>query len=352
MRLVLVSLALVATACGSHDSPPPATMPAPAVPAPAPPAPPPEPARAPLEIHEWGLIDHSLATGQLELATGPGTPAVPMVARKPVLYAHLIDGAESATLDVLVRVPTGALLEHWPASSELTEHTLAWRAATITRGACAAEVARDLGTQREAAAPCAAPDGFCEVAELPRYRTDDHDCIRVGDVAAPLLFYRATAQPSTLPIDVTVRPDRALALRARRSLAGAPEAIFRITSSPLGRLVARAPLPGVEQSLTIGPATERLDPQAAQSAMRDDLRALGLTTSEADAFLGAWADELFGAIAPTGRTARRGVVATRPVDILIYWLPPDAIPAIAELEITPTPTAIRRAFLVRVDLGA
>jgi hypothetical protein len=69
----------------------------------------------------------------------------------------------------------------------------------------------------------------------------------------------------------------------------------------------------------------------------------GMTESERDAFLCAWETELRTAPAP--RAAPR-----IHHDDLLSWLPAAAIARTASLEVTPTPTAIRRAIGVRVEL--
>lgn len=174
---------------------------------------------------------------------------------------------------------------------------------------------------------------------------------------AHLLFYRASTRVDALPIRVTRAPDLAVEVSATRELSGAPGSILRISTGlsgpwPQGRVViARAPMPGIGQRISIPVGTDAIDPADARRAMERELAELGLTPSEAAAFLTAWADELFGP--PSTDAARRGApIARPPQDVLLYWMPPSAIDAVATITVEPSAAALRRAFLVRVDLGA
>ena len=88
------------------------------------------------------------------------------------------------------------------------------------------------------------------------------------------------------------------------------------------------------------------------------LAAAGLTTSEVDAFLRAWAEPLFGTSWPLDedQAARRdlSVRSRRPIagppPTLIYVMPEATVSQLAELTITPTPRSVRRVMVVRVDL--
>ena len=56
---------------------------------------------------------------------------------------------------------------------------------------------------------------------------------------------------------------------------------------------------------------------------------------------------------PKARSARLPAIAPGPPqDSVIYWLSTPAVDAIATLAIDPPPAAVRRAFLVRVNLGS
>jgi hypothetical protein len=349
MRISLALWALAFVSCGSPSSEqPPPSSPSPSEPAPASD---PTPASAvEVELHEWGLVDHALATGAVELATGPGEPARPMPMRKPVIYAHLADGVDRAELSVAATVAGGQVLEHWPAPV-IEGPTVRWPHVVVTRGACAGHddpsaVARE-ASQRDALSYCRAPDGFCEVRELATYRTTDHDCLEVGGAVASLLFYRATASPEGLPITATLGADGALVITARRSMSGAPGALLRIREASDGVYLARTGPPGVGQSVTLASPTEPLRAADERAALDRDLRALGMTASESEAFLRAWASELLAGPSASGRRAARW---SGPRDILLYWLPEDAVTALSALAIEPATVRVRRAFLVRVDL--
>src|SRR5688572_6753362 len=178
-RLVLAALLL---GCGGTSTPP--------APTPAPtPAPDTEGSTVTVELHEWGLADVG-AGGVVELSSGPGTPALPMPVRKPVIYAHLV-GAEQATINVAARIPNGALLESWPAG-ERAPDGIRWSNVAVRRGACAPMATRDLPQRGETA------DGYSELGELPNYVTDDHDCMTVSGSAAGLLFYRGSTRADAL----------------------------------------------------------------------------------------------------------------------------------------------------------
>jgi hypothetical protein len=340
VRLAL--LVSIAVACGSPRADAPPTPPA------RPPAPPaPEPTPTPIaEIHEWGLVDVDLTSGTVELSTGPGVPAWPVIARKPVLYVHLL-GADRATLDVRATVPGGAILEHWPAGA-LGEGSIAWHVG-VSRGACA-DVARWLTVARETTA-CTAPDGFCEVAELPRYATDDADCLDVGGVQASLLFYRASVRADALPLRVERGAD--MVVRVTGATSDAPRPMLRLSTAlsgpwPMGHVVvARADRPtGAAVALPVG--TVAVDRAAERAVMTRTLGELGLTAAEARVFCDAWAGALFG---EDPGAARRGpLAASMSQDVVLYWLSPAEVSRLAVLDVGPAPVAIRRAFLVRVVL--
>ena len=291
-----------------------------------------------LALHEWGLVDVDLATGLAELSAGPGQPARPVVARKPVIYAHLVE-RDQASLDLRVRVPGGSILEHWPVGT-LGPDSIAWHA-QVSRGACPpAETAQPQP-------PCASADGYCETHELPRYVTGDADCFGTGAGPAALLFYRAQVPAGALPLGFV----RAADLRVR--VTGPTRPLLRISTALTGpwpaghRVIARG-----EDDLAVG--TEAVDPAAERTAMEGALRGQGLTPDEARVFLDAWSVELFGAVAPAARDAQRASRRWQQQasqDVILYWLTPAEIERIAPLEAS-IPVTTRRAWLVRVTLPA
>lgn len=341
-----LSLALLLTSCGAST---PASSPPPEPASDVTEAAEPAEGEAPVvALHEWGLVDVDLASRTAELSAGPGAPAVPVVARKPVLYAHLID-REAASLDLRVRLPEGgAVLEHWPPAA-IEGRAIPWHL-EVRRGACPAPAA----PSRDLARACDAPDGFCEVAELPRYVTRDHDCIEVGGQRAALLFYRASIPLEALPLRVERAAD--LTVRVTAGAPRAPGTILRVSSGlsgpwPPGHLVlARAALPVAAGTVEVPVGEAQLEPGDERSAMERTLTSeLGLTADEARVFLEAWADELFGP-AQAARESRRRA-GPRQRDELLYWLSAGEIDRVAALEAS-APIVTRRAFLVRVALGA
>lgn len=302
---------------------------------------PPEQQPAIVTFHEWGLLDVDLATGIAELASGPGAPARPVIARKPVLYAHLGSGVDRAQLELRVAMPGGSFLEHWPAGV-IEEGALRW-ALEVSRGQCPRTSSP--GAARDRSRACDTPDGFCEVDELPRYVTDDHDCMMVGGMPAALLFYRAQIPIASLPI--TVRREAALTVRASSlELPSGPRAMLRISTGlsgpwPVGhRVIARAERAQGEVVIPVG--NTPLDPGAERAAMEEVLRGeLRLSASEARVFLDTWAPVLFGSGAQPPQP---------PQDVLIYWLSRPEIERMAPILAT-APADLDRAWLVRVVLG-
>jgi hypothetical protein len=315
------------------ETAPPATGTAPPATGTAPPATGTDTATPALALHEWGLVDVDLAAGVAEISAGPGQPARPVVARKPVIYAHL-RGEDAVSLDVRVRIPGGAILEHWPAG-ELGADTIRWHG-DVTRGACSGGARGPVRDQP----PCASADGFCETSELPRYVTGDHDCITTAAGPAALLFYRARVPVDALPL----RFERAADLRVRA--AGPTRPLLRISTGltgpwPVGRrVIARG-----DAELAVG--TALVDPAAERSAMERTLRELGLTAAEARVFLDAWAVDLFGAGAERESSRRPARAVAQ--DVILYWLTAAEIERIAPLEAS-IPVTTRRAWLVRVTL--
>lgn len=306
--------------------------------------PPPSAPVAVVALHEWGLVDVDLASGTVELSAGPGTPARPVVARKPVLYAHLVDG-DTASVDLRVRLPEGAaVLEHWP-PADVQGAVIPWRL-DVRRGACPAAPSRDL------AAACDAPDGYCEIAELPRYVTRDHDCMQVGGQSAALLFYRASIPAGVLPLRIERAPDGAVRVTSARPRPEGPPAVLRISTAlsgpwPPGHVViSRAERPAQPGTVEIPVGSVALDPAAERSALARTITTdLGLSADEARVFVEAWGDELFGRA-----SAARETPPPRAQDVLLYWLAPSEVGRLSALEAA-EPISVRRAFLVRVDLG-
>jgi hypothetical protein len=71
---------------------------------------------------------------------------------------------------------------------------------------------------------------------------------------------------------------------------------------------------------------------------------LGLTESEAGAFLAAWDTELFPAETPP--VAEEVERMPAPITTLLYFLAPSDAERVSHLSFTPAPTAVRRAMAV------
>ena len=287
-------------------------------------------------VHEWGLVDVA-PDGSSEIAAGPGRPR-PATSdhaprRKPVLYVHVVTG--TPTFSVEVSLDHGRVVEHWP-SATATATGIRWDRVVAERTPCPGLVpgtaSRDARREVEA---CGTPDGICEVRELRSYETSDAACLSVGGARGSMLFYRGDGPRPPLPLAVARQADGSVQVTRTAAFTGD---VVRITRSGGATRIGRVTLSGDSASLAV-PAMA-VDATAERARLVREAMALGLTASEADAFARAWSDELFG---PTG-----GAVAR---DALIYWLPPSAVDATARLRFAPPPTEVRRAMMVRVDLG-
>lgn len=342
----LVLLASCATTSSDDGTSPPTT-------------PPSDPARPAWEVHEWGLVDVVAADGRAEIAAGPGRPGAPgpntqpidhpVITRKPVLYVHLGAGVDTLTFRASVTLPNGRVVEHWPSTS-LTTNGLTWDGVVATRGACSASSTRDDRPARRGLVACGTEDGYCEVQDLPRYVTSDADCLAVSGTNAMLLFYRGASTNPALPVRATRGEDGRITLTNDTAMAGAPSGVYRITARTEGLtrgresimpattlLTRRARMPPPGSSASLDVAEDAMNVTQLHTALLTDMRALGLTDDEARAFMDAWSDELF--------------VAPHATDVVLYWLTPAAIERVAQLRFEPEPTTVRRAMMVRIDLG-
>lgn len=257
-----------------------------------------------------------------------------MPMRKPVLYVHLGDGRTEMRFDLDVHVPGGSVLEHWPAGAGSGD-LLGW--SDVTARACDA-----LPTVPPFEGPCDAPDGYCERHDLGDYTASGAACLEVGGTSAPFLFYRGSS-----PLD-------ALPLRYSEVTAGGIEVVYAGDVAPVRRvlrfahvngalLVSEAEIPAGGGTFVLPMPTTPADRAALEAGCRADLVALGLTESEADAFVRAWASELFAV--PAAREAPAIVDS-----YLLYWAPTSAVDRMAELTFTPVPTRVVRAMAARVEL--
>lgn len=297
---------------------------------------------APYEVHEWGLVDVS-AQG-IEVAAGPGRPSepdVPMPVRKPVLYFHR-DGTEPLEVTVTVRLPHGRLLEHWPLG-EATASELRWRGVRVGAEGCgpSREAAPERDRSPARAMPrrvaCRSEDGICELPELPRYVSDDADCLDVGGVPARLLFYRGSATAVSLPLSLRAGPGLGVVVQGASPTASSVGTLMRIrrTSSSDVR-IARAEAPTAGATALLAKPEQRVDVARERRLLAEALEARGLSPGEARAFVGAWSASLFEGEGPS-------------TDAVVYVLPEADVASVAELGLTPAPRAIRRVMMVRVD---
>lgn len=308
------------------------------------------------ELHEWGLLDVAPG-GHYELAAGPGDPQPPTPAptiatpsqmrpttalppgptgiptsrpptggrRKPVVYVHA-----DAPVEFQLEVHTsGPLAEHWPPTT-VESQMVRWQVAAQP-GACTS------GTYPTADSPqCAdAPDGYCELADLPGYETADGACLTVDGQTWDHLFYRSGGSAPTLPIRVTSNAGEVSIENV--SLASPQGGVYRFSRTGSETVVQRIDMPAVGATATMAQGTTSPGVRAELSGL---LRSGGLTNDEAQAFEQAWFDELFD----NGSTGGAPVVA----DAIIYILPAAHLDPVSRLVAEPAPTQIKRMFWVRV----
>ncbi len=278
-----------------------------------------------------------------------------MSVRKPVVYVRLLDGAAEVTFGLRVALSGGTIVEHYP-DATFTGGGLEWPSIIARQ---AHESAR-YGTERSARRQprCGTADGICEVRELDRYDAPSAAGLDVGGVASGLLFYRASVPSVALPISATRSADLTVHVTATASMAGAPGSIWRLSTAlsgpwPAGRMVvSRAAFPAAGASVDLAVGTAVLTRAEGAAELGQALTALGLTEDERAAFMAGWGDDLFGPDDSSREARDQTMPAPRLQDVLLFFLPEPAVDGIATLTATPAPRAIRRAFLVRIDLGA
>ncbi|MFO0685550.1 MAG: hypothetical protein U0234_26050 [Sandaracinus sp.] len=318
--------------------------------APPPPSSAAAPAGAPYALHEWGVVDVA-PSGVVEIAAGAGQPQRPVSVRKPVLYVHLLDGLAEQTFGLDVTLASGSFSEHVP-DATITGTTLSWPHVVARATHCAYGGA---SARRSPVPVCASTDGICEVEELPRYDASTAACLDVNGTSTGLLFYRGAAPSAALPLSLRREPSGSVTVTASRGEA-THGTLMRVSVTAAGVVVSRAAAPGAGASASLPVGTEPLSRAQGLEALRAPLGELGLDAAETDAFFAGWADELFGAEPGAARETRdRGYAGDpsgpRASDAVLYFLAPSAVDAIATLHPTPAPRELRRAFLVRVDLG-
>jgi hypothetical protein len=283
---------------------------------------------------------------------------------KPVLYFHLDEGVTELALSVGVRpAGEGQLLEHFPPGELSDDHrTLRWPSVRITRGGCRGSYP-GLTDAR-----CQTSDGLCELAELARLRERGRGLRERGRAAhrRAVLPLGSCAGDAAVDGDARCRgcgaggPRRRPGLGTRDGLGDAHRPRRRSDPDARARGAARG-----QEPVRVGPA--RGDGSVAADEGIAQLRAAvlagGLDEPEANAFMTAWTDALFGAEPPPppppqppgtiglgmlgGRRHPLGSVA----DAVVYLLPQPSVDALLPLELSPAPRSVRRVFLARVSVS-
>ena len=318
-------------------------------------------------IHEWGFIAHHYAHGAndgaselLTSGTAPAPAYAPTVqlpgqlpghhsngrsGGKPVIYVHLQGDGNIARFTASLST-SGRFLEEWPHSEGSTPTSLSWDV-EARRGSCSA---RNNYPTAGGLHCLGIADRYCEAAELAHYETEDSACLTVDGKEWNHLFYRAQIA-GDVPLRVSKRGDT-FTVHNARALPGRLMRIRRGDNASETRVALfDAPVAGESSTL---PAT--LDRPAAVgiAALEAELGALGMSEDEVGAFMIAWQAELFG---DTEERQQVEMVGSPPHDlrpkddVLIYFLPTATLDAMVPLTLSPPPTEVRRAVLVRIDLG-
>ncbi len=364
---VIGMVLLAAFGCGGNETQEPAQAP---VTAPEPPPPPPPV----YDLHEWGVLDVGpdggvvgYQAGSLHGPTG-GLGAAGVGYGLPILYVHLGEGVDAATIDLELRALQGLQHVEWfprPGDDRSPASTISWHV-EATRGACPAE--RRYPVVAEAGC-VGILDHQCEAASLAAFENPESACLGVSDARQHLLFYRSAPTPDPngnppppleLPLETTHAGYRAdlelerkagstdstvgsiwfvargyqrygLGLRGRSGGAGRGGLVV---PSPI--LAERIDWPAPGGRVTVPFPETELSGEDGQRALREDLIAHGLTAPEAAAFEEGWRESLFGPRAPAA--------------MLLYWLPRSDVDELVAIDATPPPRAVHRATLVRVLL--
>lgn len=332
MRSLALTMVLVGCSCGGAQ--------------PAPTAPPPSSAAGTYAVHEWGLIRAQAGDTLRVGAMGPTVPRYDMmVVEKPVLYFHLADDAAPLALaSVGVEALGGAVVEHWPhtgVSASPQPASIAWTGLRLEPSACT------LTPPGAADRPCSDLAGGedCESMFLDTAATTDAACVHGGGWSSPLLFYRSTCSALTVPLVVTRRPDGDIDVRndGERPI---PGTLVRFRRQIGTASVALGAPPAPHATVQIG--HDFTDAGAARTSVTESLVGLGLTASEASAFLASWDTAFFGAPVETPVAEEEHLVERTPApeESLLYFLPPEDVERVARLSFDPPPREVRRALAV------
>lgn len=354
---ILATFLLTACACGASSTPVATTT----GPDPVPPEERTASPSAPYEVHEWGLVRGDVGDTQRFGAIAPAVDFGMLTVDKPVLYFHAPAAITLASVRVEAR-SGGTLIETWPLTPLGT--SASWTNVAIDpSGECTPS---PLATASEA--PCVGlPSGdTCETPSLAIVRTTDAACVHVGSSTERFLFYRGRAATFTPPL----RFERTGAYETVRVTnegdAVIPGMLVRLSSDGFRVRTLAVAAPPPHQSVDVGAdfdaaahggstddeATDRRGadmPMApatgpGRRALIDAMLALGLTQSEADAFMLAWEPALFG----PGRVAIDTLSADGdPADreSFVYFLPAAALENVAHLTFDPPPNGgVHRAI--------
>ncbi|MFK7999321.1 MAG: AgmX/PglI C-terminal domain-containing protein [Polyangiales bacterium] len=307
-------------------------------------------------IHEWGFIAQHYAAGEDELLTSRTVPS-PEIVRllgvgdrsygfggKPVIYVHL--QGESTNVRFRASLSTaGRFVEEWPHSEGSTPTRLSWDV-EARRGSCSAAGNYPVAADEHCGG---ISDHYCEAAELANYETEDSACLTIAGKQWNHLFYRAEVS-GAVPLRVS-KSDDTFTVHSSAALPGRLMRIQR-TDDASGTHVALFDAPAAGESRTL-PSTD-MPASVGIAALQAELSALGMSEDETNAFMTAWQPELFGDTPERTQVEMVGrpPLALQPkADALIYFLPMATLDAMVPLDFTPPPAEVRRAVLVRIDLG-
>ncbi len=291
-------------------------------------------------LHEWGLLR---AGPNDVLEVGAMAPAVeidPMPVEKPVLYFHLGGDAPLDLGRASVEAVEGSIREHWPLAAPpvgpAVEDRVNWAPLTLRPERCAFLAPAD----RNSACSALPMDEVCESLSLARTVTDDASCAETATGRSPILFYRSTSRGLTAPIaasyidfgDIGVRNDSDHAI---------PGLMIRFIESSSGLSVVVFTPPAPHESVVVG--HEDQGTEAARQAILTTMTGIGLTVSEAEAFLSSWDGELF---TPPPVEEERAIEEAWERNSLLYFLPPAMTDRVSRLDFDPPPAATHRALAI------
>lgn len=345
------------------------------------------PPGAPVALHEWGVVQYGDSTHVHNLPR-PASRGVPVIRReaitvdKPVIYAHLLDGADHVSLDVTVRSPGGGIAEHYPlvpvpeppptADGEVARPSrdidtltdgdevdiprqadatdglrpsddrivpatppldaVGWLGVDVHEGTCVGQRAYP----RADSQLCRATgDEVCEVSELAAYETRDGACLGLGGETYENLFYRLRLPSRPPPLTLTMRDGGVYVRNTSGHDVAGP--IFILFGSDTAQSGGAAVLSGVTSGAET-PATTSHSASAFPRGIGQALLDAGLTEDEAVAFERAWNADFMRNVPARGAS-------------VIYQLPENVVSALAPLEVSPAPREIRRVWFARQQVN-